>query len=313
MTTLARTYGPMLDPRVTVLLRRNGLVQLGWTPGEAVLLRPVGPVEAVPALLRLLDGVRPEDEILCKARALGFSGESTSALLDSLAEAGLLIDAETPSRLRRVRVHGRGPLSDALLEGLGRIGLRASHSFPGHAPGTRLERPDLVVLADALVPDPALVAELMRQRIPHLQVRIRDGHGVIGPLVLPGESSCLRCADLLRCDLEPEWPHLSAQLLGRAGQATPASIAAAAALALHEIDTIAHGDAEFAPATLNATLELHLDRPHLDSRHWPAHPLCGCLDTAHGHPDAAAAPANGEIDSDITDPTAARDSESELL
>ncbi|MRH87875.1 TOMM precursor leader peptide-binding protein [Nocardia sp. SYP-A9097] len=313
MTTLARTYGPMLHPRITVLVRRNGEVQLGWAPGEAIVLRVPGPVAAMPALVRLLDGVRPEGEILCEARALGFSDESTRGLLEVLDDAGLLICEEVPTRLRHVRVHGRGPLSDALLEGLRRIGLRGSHSYPGHAPGTRLERPDLVVLADALVPDPALVAELMRRRIPHLQVRIRDGHGVIGPLVLPGESSCLRCADLLRCDLEPEWPHLSAQLLGRAGYTTPAGIAAAAALALHEIDTIAHGPAEYAPAALNATLELHLDLPHLDVRPWPAHPLCGCLDSTGHLPEDSDEPAMNEIDSAIIDPAARGGSAPELL
>ncbi|WP_067572443.1 hypothetical protein [Nocardia acidivorans] len=313
MTTLARTYGPMLHPRITVLVRRNGAVQLGWAPGEAILLRPPGPAEAVPALLRLLDGARPEGEILCAARELGFSTESVRGVLEALDDAGLLIDAETPSRLRHVRVHGRGPLSDALLDGLRRIGLRGSHSYPGHAPDARTERPDLVVLADALVPDPALVAELMRRRIPHLQVRIRDGRGVIGPLVLPGESSCLRCADLLRCELEPEWPRLSAQLLGRIGHATPAGIAAAAALALHEIDTIAHGAAEYAPASLSATLELNLDLPHLGVRPWPVHPLCGCLDAPERHRSASGAPAANEIGSDNIDPAARGKSESELL
>lgn len=294
----------MLHPRITVLVRRNGAVQLGWAPGEAIVLRPPGPVEAVPALLRLLDGGRPEGEILCAARELGFSTETIRGVLEVLDDAGLLIDAETPSRLRHVRIHGRGPLSDALLEGLRRIGLRGSHSYPRHAPGTRPERPDLVVLTDALVPDPALVAELMRRRIPHLQVRIRDGRGVVGPLVLPGESSCLRCADLLRCDLEPEWPQLSAQLLGRVGHATPAGIAAAAALALHEIDTIAHGEAEYAPASLSATLELNLDLPHLDVRPWPVHPLCGCLDSTAAAGADPAAPTASEIRSENIDPAA---------
>ena len=46
--------------------------------------------------------------------------------------------------------------------------------------------PDLVVLADASAPDPAHVAPLMAAGTAHLPVRLRDGTGVVGPLVLPG-------------------------------------------------------------------------------------------------------------------------------
>ncbi|MEV6770344.1 TOMM precursor leader peptide-binding protein [Nocardia sp. NPDC051030] len=285
MTTLTRNHGPMLHPRITVLVRRNGAVQLGWDPSTAVILQPPGPAEAMPAFLRLLDGMRTQPEILWQARALGFDGEATQSLLDEMASAGLLAHDEPRSRLRTVRVHGRGPLSDALAEGLRRIGLRPSRSSErdtaeprdGIPEFARPDRPELVVLADALVPDPALVAEFMEYGVPHLQVRMRDGRGVVGPLVLPGETSCLRCADLHRCDRDPDWPHLSAQLLGRVGYASTAGIAAATALALQEVETIAHGSAEHPPATLNTTLELDLDSPHIDHRPWPVHPNCGCL------------------------------------
>ncbi|WP_458690235.1 TOMM precursor leader peptide-binding protein [Nocardia tengchongensis] len=270
----------MLHPRITVLVRPNGVVQLGWSPEHAVFLRPPGPVDAVPALLRLLDGSRAESEILWRARELGFEIEHTRTLLRELAAADLLAAPEPRARLRVVRVHGRGPLADALLDGLHRIGLRAKHSH-GHpgAPGrggSEAERPDLLVLSDTLVPDPGLVADLMRRRIPHLQVRLRDGRGIVGPLVLPGETGCLRCADLYRTAAEPAWPQLAAQLLGRVGCASPAVVALTAALALREIETVSRGHAERPPASLNATLEWDPETPHLDRRPWPAHPDCGC-------------------------------------
>ncbi|MCU1641557.1 MAG: hypothetical protein JWN03_1832 [Nocardia sp.] len=313
MTTLPRTHGPMLHPRIAVLRRCNGLVQLGWDPGHAVVLRPPGPAEAVPALLRLLDGVRTRSEILSHAGELGFDAGATRTLLDEMAAAGLLAREDAGSRLRNVRVHGRGPLSDALIEGLRRIGLQPSHSAPGHAATQRTVHPDLVVLADALVPDPALVAELMRRRIPHLQVRIRDGRGVIGPLVLPGATSCLRCADLHRCDHDPDWPHLCAQLLGRVGYLSPAGIAATAALALGEVETIAYGRDDQAPATLNSTLELDLDSHHLEFRPWSVHPHCGCTDAAEGVQEAAGESAAAEMRSADADPGVYGNSRAELL
>ncbi|WP_040811708.1 hypothetical protein [Nocardia concava] len=284
MTTSTATRGPLLHPRITVLLRPNGAVQLGWDPDAAVIVRPPGPVEAVPALLRLLDGSRTEAEFLWQARELGFGIETARALLGELAAADLLARDEPRSRLRSVRIHGRGPLADAVLAGVRRIGLRAGHSHDrygeGLAASLAADRPDLLVLCDALVPDPGLVAELMRQGIPHLQVRVRDGRGLVGPLVLPGETSCLRCADLYRTEREPDWPQLAAQLLGRVGCASPAGVAMTAALALKEIETVAFGPAARPPATLNATLELDPDVPHLDRRTWPAHSGCGCTEGA---------------------------------
>lgn len=45
---------------------------------------------------------------------------------------------------------------------------------------------DLVVLTDYLVADPRMVRDLHAARIPHLAVRVRDGTGLVGPLVVPG-------------------------------------------------------------------------------------------------------------------------------
>ena len=46
------------------------------------------------------------------------------------------------------------------------------------------------LLTDYLIVDPALVRELHTACIPHLLVRVRDGTG-IGPMVVPGMTSCL--------------------------------------------------------------------------------------------------------------------------
>ena len=32
-----------------------------------------------------------------------------------------------------------------------------------------------------------------RQGVAHLPVRVRDGTGLVGPLVIPGQTSCLGC------------------------------------------------------------------------------------------------------------------------
>jgi len=50
---------------------------------------------------------------------------------------------------------------------------------------------DLVVLADYLVADSRMLRDMHSQGVPHLPVRVRDGTGLVGPLVIPGVTSCL--------------------------------------------------------------------------------------------------------------------------
>jgi hypothetical protein len=51
---------------------------------------------------------------------------------------------------------------------------------------------DLVVLSDYLVADPRMVRDLHSRGVPHLAVRVRDGTGLVGPLVIPGISAAIQ-------------------------------------------------------------------------------------------------------------------------
>jgi hypothetical protein len=153
------------------------------------------------------------------------------------------------------------------------------------APGTSVGPPparavpDLCVLADAVVPDPSLLAALHRDRIAHLPVRLRDGTGVVGPLVLPGRSACLTCIELHRCGRDPGWPAVTAQLVGQPGRGDAATAAATAALGVAQVLAAldaAAGGATPAPSVLGATLEIDIASGGLLRRGWPAHPDCGC-------------------------------------
>ncbi|WP_216897791.1 hypothetical protein [Nocardia alni] len=285
-----RPRGPMLHPRVTVLRRPSGAVQLGWDPERALLLEPPGiTADTVAEFLRLLDGLRSHPQIAWAASSLGIGSADALEILAELERAGLLIrPVERPIRVRRVHVHGRGPLSEAIAAGVRRLGLRPSRSREYLAATTVAGwSADMVVLADALVPDPILVNDLVLYRIPHLPVRMRDGRGIVGPLVLPGGTSCLRCADLTRGDLDPDWPHLAAQLLGRIGHGSTAAIAATAALALRDLETVIEGVPARPPRTLDTTLELDPDSHRVRIRYWPAHAACGCRILADNAPESA--------------------------
>lgn len=133
--------------------------------------------------------------------------------------------------------------------------------------------PDLVVLADE-TPDPVQLAELMANGTAHLPVRLRDGAGIVGPLVLPGRSTCLWCLELHRSARDPSWPAVAARLVGRRGTAEPACAVATAALATAQ--AVAALDDSAAPPTLDATLELDVASGQLVRRPWPPVPGCRC-------------------------------------
>ncbi|MFC4602435.1 hypothetical protein [Rhodococcus kronopolitis] len=279
----ARRAGPQLDPRIPVLVRPSGVLQLGWDPERAVLLTAPDGVTpgALAGLLRLLDGWHSRPDVIWQAHLIGLDVVDTARILAELDAADLLVRPEATSQPRWVHVHGRGPLSDGLAAALtqGRYRLTRSRPLEGDA-DRPTGRADAVVLADDQVPDPRLVAELVAERVPHLLVRMRDGRGVVGPLVLPGHTSCLRCADLARSERDHEWPHLAAQLLGAVGHADHATVLTTVGLALGELATVLRGDPAAPPATLDATLELNLAPPTLVTRSWRRHPRCGCAAVA---------------------------------
>ncbi|HEU5110618.1 MAG TPA: hypothetical protein VFT95_18920, partial [Micromonosporaceae bacterium] len=146
---------------------------------------------------------------------------------------------------------------------------------------TLLRPPDLVLLTDAVVPDPELVARLTGSRMTHLSAHLRDGIGVVGPLVIPGLTSCLRCADLLRAQADGCWPGIATQLAGRPQLADLACTQATAAFAVAQALAILTAlrwspSAHVRPATWNATVEIDPGAAATHHRGWPPHPSCPC-------------------------------------
>jgi bacteriocin biosynthesis cyclodehydratase domain-containing protein len=124
--------------------------------------------------------------------------------------------------------------------------------------------------------------------MPHLPVRIRDGAGLVGPLVIPGVTSCLGCADLHRSDRDAAWPALAAQLRDTVGSGDRATVLATAALALNQVERVIRavragddiaeetGDAAGRPPTLDTTLEFDVNTGSTVARRWSRHPRCSC-------------------------------------
>lgn len=184
---------------------------------------------------------------------------ASGTVVGSDPTVGGVLPADTRRPFRRA-------LCDAVLRAVPETDTRA---FPEH-------QADLIVLAGRPHPTPTEVLGHMLRSVRHLTVWVRDGTVVIGPLVRPGSTACLRCFDLHRTDRDPHWPVLIAQLSTmpdpmESAEATLLAMAAAIAAgqALAELD----GDE---PDTLDGTLEVSPPAV-VRRRSWTPHPRCGCL------------------------------------
>ena len=135
-------------------------------------------------------------------------------------------------------------------------------------------RVDLAIVAcDEPEFDRVITDDLVRNDQPHLVVRCW-GNGVsVGPLVIAGETSCLRCADLTRSSADPQWPAALRQLSRVHVASPPALLAWAAAVAAAQALAYLYGDR---PEAAGATLELGWPNFVTRLRRWAPHPNCGC-------------------------------------
>jgi hypothetical protein len=142
--------------------------------------------------------------------------------------------------------------------------------------GDQSDRPDLVVIAPVTPLDGVLANELTALGIPHLLAAAFEGHGMVGPLVLPGRTACLHCLDLARRDSDPAWPIVTATVGGYppgeiACDVTLATLVAAEAAG----HALAHLDGKESAVT-NGTMDVTPDW-RWKRRSWQQHPHCRCM------------------------------------
>ncbi len=169
------------------------------------------------------------------------------------------------------RGRSRGPGRAALTRPPAAV--RRRRAGPSRGP---LAQPDLVILAGR---QPLVrLAELARERVPHLAVFAGEAIGVVGPMVMPRLTACLLCLDYVRAGNDPAWPLILAQL-GRRKPDPPACdavLATAVAAQAAAQALIAIEKSPLSSAAVNGTLELVLPDWKWRRRTWPPHPACPC-------------------------------------
>ncbi|WP_405882341.1 TOMM precursor leader peptide-binding protein [Streptomyces sp. NBC_01136] len=126
-------------------------------------------------------------------------------------------------------------------------------------------------------PDPIAAEPLITSGTPHLYAGVVEGTGVVGPLVLPGDTGCAGCLDQGRIDRDPTWPRLIAQWRSGSSRHVPAcDLALATGVAgLAAGHALAFLDGQL-PSTAGARWESSV--PGLDWHEKPvwSHPACPC-------------------------------------
>ena len=278
---------PRLLPGTPVIVQPGNSVRVGIDPADSLLLDFDASVSAysVAGLLRSLEDPCTADTFARRARRAGLHDDDLDLVLSSLVSAGRAVVDRPPTAAEfHILIHGQGPISEQLSNSLRSMGLSARRTMRRLPDGTLdAVDTDLVILTDFVVHDPRVVFALTRARIPHLLVRVRDGVGIVGPLVLPGLSSCLMCADRHRSDADPDWPAMAVQLIRTSGQASPAVVAMTAAVAHSQIEQLVeavrdrpHVEPRPDPQLLDHVLEFRDDPTRLDIRQWSPHPACDC-------------------------------------
>lgn len=257
---------------------RTNRARLGRIPEQArSLLRPDAATLAV--TYPSGDGWDVLVERRSRRAAVVGLGRAGLAVAGGLARAGVgtvVLDDDRRVRECDLSPGGYGP------QDVGRLRVRAAADVIARGcPHTRTSatgdlRPDLLVLVGHRALDPRRTQGLLREDVAHLAVVLRERDAVVGPLVRPGRSACLRCLDLHRRDRDPEWPRLVAQLSVRSGEGDEETVLAAMAGSLACAQALAQLDGRVEPASLDATLEVALPDGLVAVRPWSSHPECGC-------------------------------------
>ncbi|WOT34443.1 ThiF family adenylyltransferase [Streptomyces coeruleorubidus] len=144
---------------------------------------------------------------------------------------------------------------------------------PGFALVIIAPRDDVAVHA----PDPSAAEPLMSSGTPHLYAGVVEGTGVVGPLVLPGDTGCAGCLHESRTDRDPTWPRLVAQWRsGRQRQVRPCDLTLATTVAgLAAAHALAFLDGRV-PTSAGARWEVSLPGLHWHARPVWAHMACPC-------------------------------------
>ncbi len=211
-----------LDPQWPLVWRSTDTLQCGVDSPRA-LVRDVD--EADEQIIRLLTSGVQVSSLRYFGRTLGVTVERVNSLVRSLDPVLIKNKGIAPvtDEGRRtplpVWVHpssiDKGIVKSALeLSGIHVLPEDQTPLSPrdGEKAGISVQ-PTLVVLSSNYAIRPQQYREWMRNDTPHVPIIFSDSSVTVGPLVVPGTTSCLFCYDMHRRDSDPAWPAIATQAI----------------------------------------------------------------------------------------------------
>lgn len=169
---------------------------------------------------------------------------------------------------------------DAVVRAVRLLAPSATFVLPARRTG-----PDLAIVAPGERPPTELLADLSEHVVPHLVIEVCEDRAVLGPLVVPRRTPCIRCRDLSRAERDPLWPRTKAGLAGDGATSRPACDTTLAALAANHavLHALAFLDGQ-TPPSIGAVWEFPLPYALPERFVVPEHPACGCTSGARPRP-----------------------------
>lgn len=227
-----------------------------------------------------------------------------------ITHAGRLVTARPEADLLgrlTVVVDGSGPTAARVASSLRAVGLGRVHRGPyaaepplwgrspergraAHPPADGRDGPAAVVFVRSRPLDPLVAEPWRRAGVLHLPVRVDADGAEIGPLVVPGVTSCSHCHALVRhaegrrldqsveASADAALPAVLATTpgadhrAGHRGLPDPATTELAAAIAALVVRQALCGDHDLA----GISSEIAVGRPEVLHRHWPRQLDCPC-------------------------------------
>jgi len=206
-----------IDPSIPVVWRDSETVQFGLDPEHARL----GPLDLTSAR-----GIAEVVRGTSVARLASIVGGEQAArtLIDSCGE----VFHRTPrATLPRLAVVGVAPATDTIARTW--AGSTRSTVVAGSSSDLTGVDVDFVLLVSHFVVSPIDVQPWLGRDIPHCAIVFGESSVRIGPLVIPGETACIRCVELAHIDGDPAWSAVAPQMWRRIASADSVDLAIHAA------------------------------------------------------------------------------------
>lgn len=275
---------PVLAPGLRVVERGRGSWQVGMCAERSAVL------PRSPAITQLFDALL--------AREAPPDALEARSTLAELADAGLIVEAgdhgpaHRPAPGRVTVLGNLGPEVGVDPAAFVRAaGLTLHPGLDSTVPEASRNLGDAALVLSRGELDRDRLDPLMRTGTPHLPIRFVDGTAVLGPLVVPGSTACLRCLDAHRAEEDPAHYAVLRRYVEASSRPRPDGVPdpldplLATLLVCWGIHDLAAHLAGQRPATWSATVTVDDKLCGLTATRWLRHPACRCCWAGQATPD----------------------------